>query len=137
MPLCQFAFSPKLKSQERFFTVLARLYSDQNLWPFKISRFYWRTMCIFRIHSCMFYTASIAHRYNVDVDVFFIVVERFGATLQSHCKFRYCHKMSSVCRLSSLCLSSSMTRVYCNKTAEVKIIHVCSPLSQLFACQVW
>jgi len=39
----------------------------------------------------------------------------FNGTLQLHCKFRDCHKMSSVCL-------SSTTRVYCDKVAEARIM---------------
>ena len=43
-------------------------------------------------------------------------IQDFSETLQLYCKFRYCHKMSSV-----ICLS--VTLVYCDKTAEVRIMH--------------
>ena len=32
---------------------------------------------------------------------FILIFAVFSETLQLHCKFRYCHKMSSLCRLSS------------------------------------
>jgi len=58
----------------------------------------------------------------------------FNGTLQLHCKFRYCHKMSrSVCRLS-------MKRVYYDKTADARIMQLSlkyRSVPQLFACQVW
>jgi len=40
----------------------------------------------------------------------------FSGTLQLHCKFRYSHKILSVV----VCLS--VTRVYCGKTAEARIM---------------
>jgi len=39
----------------------------------------------------------------------------FSETLQLHCKFRYIHNIS-------VCLSSSVTRVYCDKTAVARIM---------------
>jgi len=50
----------------------------------------------------------------------------FSVTLQLHCKFRYCHTMSSVCRLFV-----GVTSVYCDKTAEDRIMQFspkCSPM---------
>jgi len=46
-----------------------------------------------------------------------------NGTLQLRCKFRYSHKMLSVCL--------SVTRVYCAKTAEARIMQFslkCSPM---------
>jgi len=57
----------------------------------------------------------------------------FSGALQLHCKFCYCHKMLSV-------VSLSVMRVYCDKTAEVRIMQFslkCSPMPELFAYQVW
>jgi len=52
------------------------------------------------------------------------VIKRFvSGTLQLHCKFHYCHKMSSV-----VCLSS-VTRVYCDKMAEARIMQLSLPCS--------
>jgi len=48
----------------------------------------------------------------------------FSGTLQLHCQFRYCRKMSSVCRLF-------VTRVYCDKMVEAKNMQFslkCSPM---------
>ena len=54
----------------------------------------------------------------------------FSGTLQLDCRFRYCHKMSSVvCRLS-VCLSS-VTQVYRDKTAQARIMQFslqCNPV---------
>jgi len=52
-----------------------------------------------------------------------------------HCKFQYCHKMLSVFLLTS----SSVRWVYCDKTAEDRIMQFllkCSPMSWLFGSQV-
>jgi len=58
----------------------------------------------------------------------------FSGTLQLHCKNRYCHKHKDfVC-----CLS--VTRVYCDKTAEARIMKFSqqySPMTYIFACQDW
>ena len=58
----------------------------------------------------------------------------FSWTLQLHCEFRYSPKMLSVVG----CMS--VTRVYCDKTGEARIMRFslkCSPMHYLFACQVW
>jgi len=58
----------------------------------------------------------------------------FSGTLQLHCKFPYSHRMLSVV----VCLS--VTWVYCDKTAEARIMQFslkCSPVPELFAFQVW
>jgi len=55
----------------------------------------------------------------------------FSGTLQFHCKFRCTQDV--VCRVS-------VTRVYCDKTAKFRIIWFslkCSPMPQLFVCEVW
>ena len=70
----------------------------------------------------------------------------FTRTLKAYCilAFRYWHKMSSVvclssvCRLSSLCLF--VTQVYCDKTATVSIIQFSlqsSPMTYLFCLFIY
>ena len=51
--------------------------------------------------------------------------QTFSGKLQLHCKFRYSHKMLSVIG----CLS--VTRVYCDKTAEARIMQLSLKCSQM------
>ena len=61
-----------------------------------------------------------------------LLVGFVSATLQLHCKV-------TLLSWDVVCLSS-VTRVYCDKTAEAKIMQFwlkCSPMPYLFACQAW
>ena len=82
--------------------------------------------------TCSLYIIMIIYVY-INIFVFRLVSELSYLAERCYATFSYCHKMSSVCRLS-------VTRVYCDKMAKDRIMRFspkCSPAPHLFACQVW